>query len=74
MPGILGVAIVGILLDLTDSWQIALFTPIIFFFLLGTVVYSMHASSEEQDYDDNSPFEFEGKLWNAVKVGGQQKL
>lgn len=66
IPGILGVAIVGLLLDTTDSWQIALFAPIIFFFLLGTAVYSIHASSEAQDYSDNSPFEIEGKIWNAL--------
>lgn len=73
VPGILGVAIVGVLLQVTDSWQLALFAPIIFFFILGTAVYSLYASSEAQDYSDNSPFEFEGKLSNALKFGGQQK-
>lgn len=67
VPGILGVAIVGVLLDLTDSWSVALFAPIIFFFFAGTAVFSTYASSEPQDYEDNSPFEFEGKLWARVK-------
>jgi MFS transporter, ACS family, solute carrier family 17 (sodium-dependent inorganic phosphate cotransporter), other len=68
VPGILGVAFVGLLLDWTDSWQIALFAPIITFFVLGTAVYSMYASSESQDYSDNTPFEFEEKLWKGVKL------
>jgi MFS transporter, ACS family, solute carrier family 17 (sodium-dependent inorganic phosphate cotransporter), other len=67
IPGILGVAIVGVLLDLTDSWQIALFAPIIFFFFAGTFIYGRFASSEPQDYHDNSPFEFEDKIRAVLK-------
>jgi MFS transporter, ACS family, solute carrier family 17 (sodium-dependent inorganic phosphate cotransporter), other len=73
IPGILGVAIVGLLLELTGSWQVALFAPIIVFFVLGTAVYSMYASSESQDYSNNSPFEFEGKLWTTLSLKERQK-
>lgn len=62
VPGIVGVAVVGVLLDATDSWQLALFAPIIACFLAGTFVYVRHASSEEQDYSDNTPFAWEGRL------------
>lgn len=62
VPGIVGVAIVGVLLDATDSWQLALFAPIIACFLMGTFVYLRYASSEDQDYSDNSPFPVEGQL------------
>lgn len=61
VPGIIGVAVVGVLLDATDSWQLALLAPSIVCFLAGTYAYCVHASSDEQDYSDNSPFAAE--LW-----------
>ncbi|KAI6682330.1 hypothetical protein NL676_036211 [Syzygium grande] len=37
IPGIVGVALTGYLLDLTHSWSMSLFAPSIFFYLTGTV-------------------------------------
>lgn len=71
VPGIVGVAVVGVLLDATDSWRLALFTPIIACFLAGTYVYVRYGSSEEQDYSDNSPFAWEVWLraqWARIKA------
>ncbi|XP_008795831.1 probable anion transporter 6, chloroplastic [Phoenix dactylifera] len=50
VPGIVGVALTGYLLDLTHSWSISLFAPSIFFYLTGTVVWLVFASSKPQDF------------------------
>ncbi|KAG8057714.1 hypothetical protein GUJ93_ZPchr0002g23570 [Zizania palustris] len=50
VPGIVGVALTGYLLDTTHSWSISLFVPSIFFYLTGTVVWLAFASSEPQDF------------------------
>ena len=59
VPGIVGVAVVGFLYDQTRSWSLALFGPSCLFFLLGTVVYLLAGSSEEQPFEDNAPFAIE---------------
>ncbi|CAN6175294.1 unnamed protein product [Urochloa humidicola] len=50
VPGIVGVALTGYLLDSTHSWSVSLFAPSIFFYLTGTVVWLAFASSEPQDF------------------------
>eukprot|EP00246_Nothoceros_aenigmaticus_P016539 TRINITY_DN7599_c0_g1_i2.p1 TRINITY_DN7599_c0_g1~~TRINITY_DN7599_c0_g1_i2.p1 ORF type:complete len:390 (-),score=40.48 TRINITY_DN7599_c0_g1_i2:390-1559(-) len=50
IPGVLGVALVGYIFDETKSWNLALFTPSIFFYLTGAVVWNMFASSRPQSF------------------------
>ncbi|XP_068642892.1 probable anion transporter 6, chloroplastic [Aristolochia californica] len=50
VPGIVGVALTGYLLDSTHSWSLSLFAPSIFFYLTGTVVWLAFASSKPQSF------------------------
>ncbi|CAN1764304.1 Probable anion transporter 6, chloroplastic [Linum perenne] len=50
IPGIVGVVLTGYLLDATHSWSISLFAPSIFFYLTGTVVWLVFASSKPQNF------------------------
>ncbi|XP_072993862.1 probable anion transporter 6, chloroplastic isoform X1 [Typha latifolia] len=50
IPGIVGVALTGYLLDSTHSWSLSLFAPSIFFYLTGTVVWLVFASSQPQKF------------------------
>ncbi|PKU85398.1 probable anion transporter 6, chloroplastic isoform X1 [Dendrobium catenatum] len=50
VPGIVGVALTGYLLDSTHSWGLSLFAPSIFFYLTGTVVWLLFASSKPQTF------------------------
>ncbi|CAK9258764.1 unnamed protein product [Sphagnum jensenii] len=50
IPGVLGVALVGIIFDQTHSWNLALFAPSIFFYLTGIIVWNVFASSEPQTF------------------------
>ncbi|XP_050205819.1 probable anion transporter 6, chloroplastic [Mercurialis annua] len=50
VPGIVGVALTGFVLDSTHSWSLSLFAPSIFFYLTGTVVWLAFASSEPQNF------------------------
>ncbi|KAJ8767845.1 hypothetical protein K2173_020785 [Erythroxylum novogranatense] len=50
VPGIIGVALTGYLLDTTHSWSISLFAPSIFFYLTGTMVWLAFASSKPQNF------------------------
>lgn len=52
IPGIVGVILTGYLLDSTHSWSIALFAPSIFFYLSGTVVWLVFASSKPQSFSE----------------------
>eukprot|EP00873_Tetraselmis_striata_P040669 jgi/Tetstr1/460933/TSEL_006085.t1 len=45
-PGVLGVTSAGILLDMTNSWALALFLPTAACQISGLIVYSLLASSE----------------------------
>lgn len=55
IPGIIGVALTGFLLDSTNhSWGISLFAPSIFFYLTGTVVWLAFASSEPQSFSETN--------------------
>ncbi|KAL0345402.1 UNVERIFIED_CONTAM: putative anion transporter 6, chloroplastic, partial [Sesamum radiatum] len=50
IPGIVGVALTGYLLDSTHSWAMSLFAPSIFFYLTGTIVWLALASSKPQTF------------------------
>ncbi|KAE7997657.1 hypothetical protein FH972_002272 [Carpinus fangiana] len=50
VPGIVGVALTGYLLDLTHSWSMSLFAPSIFFYLTGSLVWLLFASSKPQTF------------------------
>ncbi|XP_010454342.1 PREDICTED: probable anion transporter 6, chloroplastic [Camelina sativa] len=50
VPGIVGVALTGFLLDSTHSWTMSLFVPSIFFYVTGTIVWLAFASSEPQTF------------------------
>ncbi|KAG5559487.1 hypothetical protein RHGRI_009127 [Rhododendron griersonianum] len=52
VPGIVGVALTGYLLDSTHSWGISLFAPSIFFYLTGTIVWLAFASSKPQSFSE----------------------
>ncbi|RDX97649.1 putative anion transporter 6, chloroplastic, partial [Mucuna pruriens] len=51
VPGIVGVALTGYLLDSTHSWSISLFAPSIFFYVTGTIVWLVFASSKPQSFN-----------------------
>ncbi|KAJ0090690.1 hypothetical protein Patl1_13932 [Pistacia atlantica] len=50
VPGIVGVALTGYLLDSTHSWSLSLFAPSIFFYLTGSIVWLAFASSKPQNF------------------------
>ncbi|KAG6502280.1 hypothetical protein ZIOFF_042169 [Zingiber officinale] len=52
VPGIVGVALTGYLLDTTHSWSLSLFAPSIFFYLTGTLVWLTFASSKPQNFNE----------------------
>ncbi|XP_054806017.1 probable anion transporter 6, chloroplastic [Prosopis cineraria] len=52
IPGIVGVALTGYLLDSTHSWSISLFAPSIFFYLTGTLIWLVFASSKPQNFSE----------------------
>ncbi|KAJ0984323.1 hypothetical protein J5N97_002679 [Dioscorea zingiberensis] len=52
VPGIVGVALTGYLLDSTHSWSLSLFAPSIFFYLTGTAVWLALASSKPQSFSE----------------------
>lgn len=61
VPGIVGVTTVGILYDLTQSWELALFVPSAFFMLTGAAVYTFLCDNSPVDFDaaNNQPFAWE---------------
>ncbi|XP_074584282.1 putative anion transporter 6, chloroplastic [Curcuma longa] len=52
VPGIVGVALTGYLLDTTHSWSLSLFAPSIFFYVTGTLVWLTFASSKPQNFNE----------------------
>ena len=73
MSGVVGVALVGYLLDQTGSWELSLFAPSIFFLTTGALVYTLQGSNDAVDFDaeDDSPFRFESGLQRMQKSWGQ---
>ncbi|KAJ9527001.1 hypothetical protein QJQ45_025290 [Haematococcus lacustris] len=72
LPGIVGVATVGLLYDATDSWPIALFLPSGVLMLGGAAVFGLYSQHEPVDFDalDNSPFAIERQLQRAWRGSG----
>jgi len=50
LPGVLGVAAAGYLLDITNSWALAVFYPTALCQLVGAMFYTAFASSERQSW------------------------
>lgn len=50
LPGVLGVTAAGYMLDMTGSWQLALFYPTAACQMFGAIIYAIFASSERQDW------------------------
>lgn len=69
IPGIVGVWLTGCLLDKWGSWELALFFPSVFFFLLGTFCFLTFGTSQEQSFKDNSPFEIEHRIREFFQLG-----
>jgi len=51
LPGIIGVSAVGLLLDRTGSWALALFLPIAACYAFGLVMFTALGSSERQEFE-----------------------
>ncbi|KAK7264852.1 hypothetical protein RJT34_32465 [Clitoria ternatea] len=54
IPGIVGVALTGYLLDSTHSWSLSLFAPSIFFYVTGTIIWLVFASSKPQNFSEQN--------------------
>ncbi|KAK7388590.1 hypothetical protein VNO78_23411 [Psophocarpus tetragonolobus] len=54
IPGIVGVALTGFLLDATQSWSISLFLPAIFFYVTGTIVWLIFANNKPQSFSEKN--------------------
>lgn len=50
LPGIIGVSLVGLVLDKTGSWTQALFVPIGLCYLFGLICFTALGSSERQEF------------------------
>lgn len=51
LPGVVGVPLTGVLLDITNSWTWALFVPSIFFYIAGLTVWLLGANCQPIDFD-----------------------
>lgn len=71
LPGIVGIVLVGWMLDQTHSWFWSLFAPSIFFMVTGALVYIFLASTEPQDFDSGSGEPLAVERWVA-KLRGKQ--
>ncbi|CAD7701249.1 unnamed protein product [Ostreobium quekettii] len=54
LPGIIGVAVTGILMDQTDSWTLSLFVPSMIFFLAGSIVFTLYGRGDLLQFADDS--------------------
>ena len=72
MPGVVGVAATGFLLDASGGdWSLALFAPTSALLVLGTAVFTLWGSAEEQDWEaDDGPLWVETAWERLVKGGG----
>ena len=71
MSGVVGVALVGFLLDHTGrSWELSLFAPSVFFLVTGAAAYALLGSNDSIDFDaeDDSRFPWEDRLHNLWKA------
>lgn len=68
VPGIVGVAVTGALLDATGSWPIALFAPSIGLFAVGSTVFVKWGSADKQQFINDVPFGFEKHLHPAYNM------
>jgi ACS family sodium-dependent inorganic phosphate cotransporter len=65
LPGIIGVSLVGFLLDCTDrNWNAALIAPSAALLVAGALVYTVSGRNDPVDFEngDNSPFLWERRL------------
>jgi ACS family sodium-dependent inorganic phosphate cotransporter len=73
LPGVFGVALVGYLLDVTGSWDVALFAPSCVLLTLSSVVFCLFCSNDPIDFDlaNNEPFLWEQRVRGAmVRMAG----
>lgn len=56
VPGVVGVAVTGALLDATGSWPVALLAPSVGLFAVGSAVFTHLGRAERQDFGNDSPF------------------
>jgi ACS family sodium-dependent inorganic phosphate cotransporter len=72
VPGVVGVAATGFLLDASGGdWELALFAPTSALLVLGTVVFTLWGSAEEQDWEaDDGPLWIETAWEKLVKGEG----
>jgi hypothetical protein len=70
VAGIIGVSAVGMLLDATGSWDMALFSPSILLLICGSLSYTIQVKNEAIDFDimDNSPVAAERWLEGPKKL------
>jgi ACS family sodium-dependent inorganic phosphate cotransporter len=64
VPGIVGVAVTGMLYDQTGSWPLALFIPTAVFLVTGAAAYVLAGSNDPEDFDApalNTPFPWEAQ-------------
>ncbi|KAJ9509934.1 hypothetical protein QJQ45_011471 [Haematococcus lacustris] len=52
LPGVIGVTLVGMLYDATQSWQVALFMPSAVFMVIGAYAYCVHCRNTYIDFDN----------------------
>jgi ACS family sodium-dependent inorganic phosphate cotransporter len=72
LPGIVGVAATGALLDATGgNWEAAMFAPTVALLLVGAGVFWVFGEAEEQTWEDDGPFAVE--IWWARARGGGEK-
>eukprot|EP00897_Mesotaenium_endlicherianum_P002490 jgi/Mesen1/2269/ME000154S01438 len=52
VPGFVANILTGNIYERTKSWNLALWAPSIFFYIAGTIVWNIFASSRPQDFDE----------------------
>ena len=70
VPGVIGVAATGALLDATGSWEVALFGPTCILLVAGAAVFATWGSADEQGWEEDGPLWVErawGAAWGEAK-------
>ena len=72
VPGVVGVAATGFLLDASGGdWSLALFAPTSALLVLGTAIFTLWGSAEEQEWEgDDGPLWIETAWGQLVNGGG----